>query len=300
MVLAMSVPGTTIELLLAEWVLDRLASEQVPELAIAALQEGCGAATVATLAGLQRPTRGEVDEELPRLLRELHLTRPSELEALKRLVDACAAEIVSGAVDPPAGAERIATLWRQSFEPERHPATWLDVRPFAVASTVDDAGQPVGVEGIVEYAGELLERDGLNIGSRLVPGQLDGRVLAACGVQEHSLDGVTTAVRLGLEFEDGLHLAFGAAPDGRCLQIGLRALGPYDLGEHGAVEVRAQGFPCDVLTPGTPVHDVRALADAEDVTIGAAIKPAGAAVYVYVRDEALLITPELPDGVRIA
>jgi hypothetical protein len=301
MVLAMPAPDTTIAGLLAEWVLDRLAPERVPDLAIAGLQAGCGSAAVAALAGLQRPTRGEVEEELPRLLRELHLTRPSKLEALKRLVDTCAAQIASGAADPTAGAERIASLWQPNFAPDRHPATWLDIRPFVIAGT--DAGQRRAVEGdgIVEHAAALLERNGLNTGSRLVQGQLAGQVIAACGVQEHRLDGVTTVVRLGLEFEDGLYLTFGAAPDGCLLQIGLRVLSPYDLGEHGTVQIRREGFPCDLLKPGTRVRDVRTLIDAsDDLMVGATVESAGPAVHVYVRDDALLITRGLPRGIRTA
>jgi hypothetical protein len=299
----MPAPAVTTDLLLAEWVLGRLAPEDVPDLAVAALQHGCGSAAVAALAGLQRPTRSEVEEEIPRLLCDLGVSRQSKPEALKRLVDTCAHQIAIGEVEPLAGAERIVTLWSSNFEPDSHLLTWLDIRPFSAVTGSETAAQSIGstATSVVEHATDLLQRGGLNVGERFAPGQLAGRRLAGCGVQEHSLKGQTTAVRLGLEFEDGLRLSFGIAPDGHSPQVGLRALYAHDLGEDGMVEVRREGFPCDVLTPGTPVHDVRALVDArEALTIGATIELVGSAVFAYVCDETLLITSELPDGARIA
>src|SRR3954469_8112315 len=107
--------GNDVDLLLARWVLERLAPEAVPRLAAAgrgggggALERGCESPALASLAGAQRPTRSDVEDELPRLLQDLGRRRPSELEALKTLVDDCAARIAHGEVDPVAGA---ADIW---------------------------------------------------------------------------------------------------------------------------------------------------------------------------------------------
>jgi hypothetical protein len=69
--------------LLARWVLDDLAPEDVPGLAVQALQAGCAASEVAALAGLDRPSRREIDAELPGLLLHLGLARLDRREALR-------------------------------------------------------------------------------------------------------------------------------------------------------------------------------------------------------------------------
>jgi hypothetical protein len=102
-----STAPSRIEALLAEWVLERLAAERVPALAITALEEGCQAATVAVLAGLMQPTRADIEDHLPRLLYEIGAHRPSPSEALKVLVDLTAHEIVAGELDP-------APMWRNT------------------------------------------------------------------------------------------------------------------------------------------------------------------------------------------
>ena len=69
----------SIDLLLAGWVLNELAPESVPGLAVDALSDGCEAPEVAIFAGLVRPTRLDVEEELPALLRRLgSVCRPRE------------------------------------------------------------------------------------------------------------------------------------------------------------------------------------------------------------------------------
>jgi hypothetical protein len=72
-----------LELILARWVLRALPPEDVPALATEALVRGCEAASVAVVAGLSRPTRSEIEDELPDILRELDVTLPSKREALK-------------------------------------------------------------------------------------------------------------------------------------------------------------------------------------------------------------------------
>jgi hypothetical protein len=54
--------------LLAKWVLQELAPETVPDLAVSALERGCDQLEVALLAGLRDPTYGDVDELVNKLL----------------------------------------------------------------------------------------------------------------------------------------------------------------------------------------------------------------------------------------
>jgi len=208
-----------IDILLAEWVLRRLPSEAVPDLAVQALQDGCESSAVAILTGLTRPTRADVDDELAALLHELGRSRPTEPEALKRLVDECAMRIVAGTLDPAAGAERIRELWARHDHPDGHLEAWIDVRPFLNAARESENGGPdvdARAADIVEESGALLSRGGLNISSRLGPGQLDGRVIGESRLQEHVAEDVRLPLRLGLTFEDGLSVTLACATDGPC------------------------------------------------------------------------------------
>lgn len=287
------------ELLLSEWVLGQLAPESVPALAVTALQDGCESAAVAVLAGLQRPTRAEIEAELPGLLRDLGAARPTRLDAFKRLADDRAAGIASGSVEPLPGAEYITALWHSGFasdQPDsavdRHPELWLDVRPFVTTMGPEIPAAPAGARaaGIVEHAHAVMGRGGFNISSRLAEGQLDGRELVECAVQEHVLGDAHTAVRLGLAFVDGLFITLGVAADGVSLRLGHRPLQGYDLGEHGRIAVRSDGFPCDVLVPGATVRTVAPLVDDAGVTVGARIDSDAASLHVLVRDGNLVMS----------
>lgn len=285
--------------LLAGWVLGRLASEQVPALAVAALQRGCGSSAVAVWAGLQRPTRAEIDSELPRLLKELGLKRPTPLEAMKTLVDDVAGAIVGGGVAPLAGARLIWDIWRSGSEAAIHPESWLDIGQivgFAYnGDDADGAALPTAAE-VTERARALLERGGLNISARIGRGQLDGREIFACELQEHQLAGVRTVVRLALELADGLYFTFGAAPDGASLELGFRRVRAYDLGEHGNVELRKDGFPCDVLARGTSIGSVTPLVDESGRTVAVHLTAGPEAVYVSVHGDNIAVAKELPSA----
>lgn len=167
----MNVAGReNIDRLLARWVLGRLAPEDVPGLAVEALRRGCGSPAVAVLGGAHDPTRADVEDELPALLRDLGRSRPSELEALKTLVDDCAARIVEGDVEPVAGAAHIWALWGYAADPDDRPELWVDFRPFVgLASECENPGPHVAkyAADIVEEARALLHRGGLNIGGRV-------------------------------------------------------------------------------------------------------------------------------------
>ena len=191
-----------IDVLIAEWVLGCLAPEAVPDLAVAALQDGCECGAVAVLAGLTRPTRTDVDDELPALLAELRRARPTELEALKTLVDGCVARIVAGTQEPGAGAERIRELWVLYADRDSHVEAWIDLCPFlGPGSEPDNDGPDVEARAaeIVKQSAALLSRGGLNISSRLGPGQLDGRVIRESRLQGHVSDNARLPLRPGAE-----------------------------------------------------------------------------------------------------
>lgn len=167
---AMDIAGReNVDLLLARWVLGRLAPEDVPRLAVEALERGCGSPAVAVLAGAHDPTRADIEDELPAVLRDLGRSRPSELQALKTLVDDCAARIIEGDVEPVAGASHIWSLWGYAEDPDDRPELWTDFRPFiGLASECENRGPHVAgyASDIVEEAQALLRRGGLNIGGR--------------------------------------------------------------------------------------------------------------------------------------
>ncbi len=283
--------------LLASWVLGRLPPERVPALAVAALQRGCGSAAVAVWAGLQRPTRAEIDSELPGLLEELGLGRPAPLEAMKTLVDEVARAVVSGSVAPRAGARLIGEIWRSGFDTGDHPESWLDIGQlvgFAHDGVVPAGSALPAAAEVTEGARALLERGGLNTSGRIGPGQLDGREVAACEVQEHVLDGARTVVRLALEFADGLYITWGAAPDGASLELGFRPVRAYDLGEHGNVELRRDGFPCEVLAPGTSTGSVTPLIDESHHTVAVRLTAGAESVCVHLHGDNIAVAAELP------
>jgi len=134
-----------IDLLLAASVLKRLASEDVPGLAVAALERGCESDAVETLAGAHQPTRADIEDELPRLLHDLGRDRPSELHALKTLVDDCARRIADGDVDPVIGAEHIWGLWGYDAGPGVR-------RSIALAIECEDEGP-----GVTQRAADIVD-----------------------------------------------------------------------------------------------------------------------------------------------
>jgi hypothetical protein len=158
---AMACPA--LRLLLARWVLEELAPDDVPALAMDALADGCDVTEVAVLAGLNRPTRRDVEDELVPLLRRLRIERPTRLGALKTLVDACAAGIVDGSISPAAGAHR---LWQWAGIYDRDEALYAQFRRFIGLASMceDDEEHHQHYEAqIVEEAATLLRAGGLRI-----------------------------------------------------------------------------------------------------------------------------------------
>jgi hypothetical protein len=121
----MDIRRSRVERFLAEWVLGNVTPERAVQLAIQALEDGCDDASVAVIAGSKATTRGEIEDELPRLLRAVGKRLPSEDEALKTLVDDCAWRIANGELDPVQGAR---TMWR--FLGQRGPEPGV-LRPSA-------------------------------------------------------------------------------------------------------------------------------------------------------------------------
>lgn len=150
-----------LEMALARWVLGELAPELVPELAVQAVQAGCEAPSVVLLAGQHAPTEREIEDELVGVFRETGLTPPTEMQALKVIVDECASRIVSGSVAPLAGARE---LWQRAPSSTRDFAVWEQLRPFiGYASEWEDheEGRSTYEAGIVASAQALLDAGGL-------------------------------------------------------------------------------------------------------------------------------------------
>ena len=154
----MAEPNQNLELALARWVLNEPPPEDVPRVATEALVHGCKAMSVAVLAGLQRPTGADIEEELPALLEELRVSLPERREALKIHVDAVARNIVFGVVTPSVGASLINSasyaderdeLWDQfasfvglavEYDEQNRPASELDPETVACAKALLAAG----------------------------------------------------------------------------------------------------------------------------------------------------------------
>jgi hypothetical protein len=138
----------------------------VPQLAGEALEQGCDVLSIALLAGLDNPTKADIEDLMPRLLRDLGVQRPTRALAVKELADDVARQVVEGALPPVAGAEAMWGLWGYCEEPYEASPTWQDIRPFVGwASECENPGPHVeGYEtDIRRYAAELLARGGLRV-----------------------------------------------------------------------------------------------------------------------------------------
>lgn len=148
---------------LAEWELGMLGPERVPELVVAALERGCELREVAVLAGLERPLRADVEEELGDLLRRVRWSRPTREQALKTVVDALAGRIGDGSVAPSDGAHR---LWRLANQAAFGGPLWTQLAIFVgLASEWDDHEEyrPSIEVQIVDEARALIAAGGLQL-----------------------------------------------------------------------------------------------------------------------------------------
>ena len=152
-----------IDLVLAEWVLEHIAAEEAVLRATQALEAGCDEPSIASIAGSKATTRGEIEVELPRVLRAFGKSRPSQERALKTLVDDCAWRIANGEVDPVEGAWR---MWSFSANEDESPEFFDQVRLFiGLASKCDNPGPHVAQHRreIVAEARSFLDRGGLRL-----------------------------------------------------------------------------------------------------------------------------------------
>lgn len=157
----MATAETMLDRFLARWVLGRCTPQEAVRLATRALEDGCSDVAVAVIAGSDATTRQEIEDQLPRLLRDRQKNPPSPDEALKVLVDDCAERIVSGEADPVRGAWFMWELWADENESRRF---FGQVRLFiGLASECDNAGEHLAAyrEDIVEEAKAFIARGGL-------------------------------------------------------------------------------------------------------------------------------------------
>ena len=150
-------------LFIAQWELEELPAENVPRIALQALEAGCDTLAIGILAGLTSPTRPDVDEELPRLLREVGVARPSHQQTLKVVVDHLHRRIVDGDVEAYPGA---CALWSRKSDFTEDPVIWEQIRPFigAASEWEDDPDHRARYErDIIAYARSLLAAGGVMI-----------------------------------------------------------------------------------------------------------------------------------------
>jgi hypothetical protein len=152
-----------LDLFLARWVRWAATPEDAVRLATHAVEQGCSDHSIAVIAGSRATTRGEIEEELPRVLRVLRTRLPSRDEALKTLVDDCARQIAAGRIDPVHGAW---SMFDFSTNEDESPEFYDQVRRFIdLAWGEDDAGPDLTTyrDEIVAEARAFLERGGLRV-----------------------------------------------------------------------------------------------------------------------------------------
>lgn len=143
-----------LKLAAAKMALGLILPEDLPDIAVEALKDGCDSPSLAILAGLTDTEIADARCLFDRLLTELHVPIPSRQEALEQLSQECAKEILGEKTSPYQGAKKI---WQLSLRcPENHiPA--LD--PFIYgASEWEDrpSARHTFESGIVDAARELL------------------------------------------------------------------------------------------------------------------------------------------------
>lgn len=95
----------------AKYLIGDLPIEQLPNLASDAIENGIDASTVIEIAGIKNPNYFVIQELMPKFLGELGLPPLSKEEAGLYLAKADARKIVSGEMDPEAGAKELERLW---------------------------------------------------------------------------------------------------------------------------------------------------------------------------------------------
>ncbi len=98
----------SLELAAAYWVLERLSGEELPQIAIDALQDGQDCESLRTLAGESPAPKRELSRLFERALKECGIDIPSCSEAAYRVARYHSTRILQGIVTPYEGARAIA------------------------------------------------------------------------------------------------------------------------------------------------------------------------------------------------
>jgi hypothetical protein len=123
---------------------------------------------------MRAPTRREIEDGLPQILRAFDLVMPSLDEALKTAVDNYARRIVVGTLDPIDGAFGIWDFWGFGREADTNPLLFEQIEAFiAIAHQAEDfiaqddmtSGPPPSDLGlaVIREAEAFLERGGLRV-----------------------------------------------------------------------------------------------------------------------------------------
>lgn len=98
----------------AQLTLNLIASSDMPQIALDALEAGLDGPATRRLAILEHPTYFEVAEVLPRVMQELGLTQITTGEAALRVARSLAKEILHSGVDPLERLREFESLWVRS------------------------------------------------------------------------------------------------------------------------------------------------------------------------------------------
>lgn len=144
----------SLELAAAKMALGLISPEDLPSVAVDALEDGCDSSSLRILAGLTKAEIGEARQLFDRLLAELHVPRVSRREAVERLARESAKEILSGEISPYQGAKRI---WQLSLCLHEEHLPDLDSFVYGASEWEDRPEDRHAFEaGIVDAARELV------------------------------------------------------------------------------------------------------------------------------------------------
>ena len=141
------------DLVSARWILGLIPGEELPGIAITALESGLDGTALRETAGLFRPTIRDAGTIFKRALEEMGCKPITKLQAGVYWAKEIAGQIVTGEIDPYEGACRIwSDVWQECDRPEQ-------LTPLvALASEYEDdfARRPLYAEDIIREAQKLL------------------------------------------------------------------------------------------------------------------------------------------------
>lgn len=131
-----------------------LLSENLADVAVLALEDGCDSPSLRILAGLTAAEADEARAMFDRALAELHGAVPSKRDAVRHLAREIAKEILSGTMGPHDGAKQI---WELSLRIPDENLPELDSFVYAASEWEDrPEDRHVFEEGIAAAARELV------------------------------------------------------------------------------------------------------------------------------------------------